>query len=125
MEVVPIFRRECTKSMEKGRPTKLTPKLTEHICELLRWGNYIETACNYAGVSKQTLYDWMKLGNRENQGIHRDFLDAVHKAMAEAEMRDVQNIHNAAKTDWKASAWRLERKYPTKWGRMERLDTDG
>jgi transposase len=110
---------------DNGRPTKLTKKLQEQICELLRWGNYIETACNYCEVSKKTLYEWMKKGNQEDEGIHRDFLNAVHKAMAEAEMRDVQNIHNAAKTDWKASAWRLERKFPKKWGRMERLGEDG
>ena len=109
----------------KGRPTKLTKALQEQICELLRWGNYIETACHYCEISKKSLYEWMKLGNQEEKGIHRDFLNAINKAMAEAEMRDVQNIHNAAKTDWKASAWRLERKFPKKWGRMERLDNDG
>jgi transposase len=108
-----------------GRPTKLTMELQNKLCELLKWGNYIETACAYCQVSKTTLYEWMKLGNREEEGIHRDFLNAVHSAMAEAEMRDVQNIFNAAKTDWKASAWRLERKFPKKWGRQERLSDDG
>jgi|tagenome__1003787_1003787.scaffolds.fasta_scaffold18627038_2 transposase len=110
---------------QQGRPTKLTLELQNQICELLRWGNYIETVCAFVEVSKPTLYEWMKRGNREEKGIHRDFLNAVHKAMAEAEMRDVQNIFNAAKTDWKASAWRLERKFPKKWGRLERLSDDG
>jgi transposase len=110
---------------DRGRPTKLNDELQNQICELLRWGNYIETACAFCGITKKTLYEWMKLGNLEEQGIHRNFLNAVNKAQAEAEMRDVQNIHNAAKTDWKASAWRLERKFPKKWGRMERLEHDG
>lgn len=110
------------KKIKEGRPTKLTPELTESICKFLRVGNYIETVCAYHSISKTTLYEWMKLGNSEDEGLHRNFLNAVGQAMAEAEMRDVQIIQKASETDWKASAWRLERKFPTKWGRMERLE---
>jgi hypothetical protein len=39
--------------------------------------------------------------------------------MAEAEMRDVALIAQAAKENWQAAAWRLERKYPARWGRTQ------
>ena len=36
--------------------------------------------------------------------------------MAEAELRDVMVINRAAQTTWQAAAWKLERKYPNRWG---------
>lgn len=101
------------------RPTKLTPDIQKTIVEQLRWGNYLETAAVFAGLSKDTLYNWLKRGSREKTGIYKEFSDAVSKAMAEAEIRDVANITNAAKTDWRASAWRLQHRNPRKWGKMD------
>lgn len=113
-----------------GRPIKLTKELEKKITDVIRAGNYIETAAAFAGIHKSTLYDWLKRGEREKQRVHGtnrkisnkeqpfvDFSDAVEKALAEAEIRDVMRISEASKTDWKAAAWRLERKFPDKWGR--------
>nr|WP_255724707.1 hypothetical protein [Shimazuella soli] len=88
-------------------------------------GNYIETASAYAGINKTTLYDWLKRGARENRGKYRAFSNAVEKAMAEAEMRDVALIAQAAKENWQAAAWRLERKYPARWGRKTQHEVTG
>ena len=116
--------------MAGGRPVKITEELIKQICDVVRAGNYIETAAAFNGLSKSTLYDWMKRGARERQrieGTNRKplkkeelfmaFSDAIEKAMAEAEIRDVMRIGEASKSDWKAAAWRLERKNPQKWGR--------
>jgi hypothetical protein len=45
--------------------------------------------------------------------------------MAEAEMRDVALIAQAAKENWQAAAWRLERKYPARWGRKTQHEVTG
>lgn len=113
-----------------GRPIKLTKELEKKITDVIRAGNYIETAAAYSGISKSTLYDWLKRGERERQRSENngvkvskkeqpfvEFSDAIEKALAEAEIRDVMRITEASKTDWKAAAWRLERKFPDKWGR--------
>jgi transposase len=119
-----------------ARPTKLTPELQVKIVEALKMGNYIETAAALAGINKTTIYEWLKRGARElervennpNAKIRKDeerfvvFSNAVKKAQAEAEQRDVLIIAKASQSDWKASAWRLERKYPQRWGRKDRLD---
>ena len=111
--------------MAGGRPkdtTKLTPELQEQICTTIRAGNYIETAAAYVGVSKPTLYAWMKRGHAQQRGIYRSFLNAVGQALAHAETLDVANIAKAAGGgDWKASAWRLERKFPDRWGRRDKV----
>lgn len=123
----------------KGRPTKLTDNIQDEITLMLKMGNYLEAAAAFAGVSKVTVYDWMKRGRREIERVTAnesrkirkseqpfvDFLNAVEKAMAEAEIRDVQIIYNAGKADWKASAWRLERKYPDRWGRKDHHEVTG
>ena len=109
------------KKNPNGRPPELTDEMHDKIIGLIRAGNYVETASIAAGISKQTLYVWMKKGNKENSGKHKKFVDAVHKAIGESEAIDVNNIAKAAqKGQWQASAWRLERKHPQKWGRSER-----
>lgn len=118
-----------------ARPTKLTPELQEKICQAIRAGNYIETAAAYAGISKVTLHEWMRRGRRETERVEKaegrakvrkkeapfvGFLNSVEKALAEAEVRDVFIIGKAAEENWQAAAWRLERKFPDRWGRRER-----
>jgi transposase len=121
-----------------SRPTKLTPDIQVKIVDALKLGNYIETASALAGISKNTVYDWLKRGAREKERVENNsnakyrkeefpfvkFSDAVQKAMAEAEMRDLLVIANASKNDWKASAWRLERRYPAKWGRRDHIEAE-
>lgn len=100
---------------------KLTAELQAKICDAIRMGNYMETAAAFAGISKDTFYRWLKKGARARSGIYREFHDAVHKALAEAEVRDVAIIANAAKESWQAAAWRLERRHPERWGKKERI----
>lgn len=104
-----------------GRPSKLDEGLIKLICDSVRKGNYIETAAAAAGISKQTLYSWLKAGAREEDPLAVEFLDAYKKAEAEAEAANVNMIRTWARKDWKAAAWMLERKNPDKWGRRDRI----
>lgn len=120
-----------------ARPIKLNEQIQNKIITAIRAGNYIETAAAYAGITKSTLYDWLKRGEREKQRVAKNprnrirkeeaifvgFSNAVEKALAEAEIRDVAIIGKAAEEYWQAAAWRLERKFPDRWGR-KKLDID-
>ncbi|MCS1351159.1 hypothetical protein [Mechercharimyces sp. CAU 1602] len=99
-----------------ARPTKLTPDVQQKILDAIRLGNYLETAAAYAGISKSTLYDWLRRGEREKSGRYKEFSDAVEKHLAEVEVRDLAVITRAAQENWRAAAWRLERKFPDRWG---------
>lgn len=119
-----------------ARPTKLNFDTHNKIITAIRAGNYIETAAAYAGVNKSTLYEWLKRGEREKQRVaenpryrirksekpYVEFSNAVEKALAEAEIRDVAIIAKAAEEQWQAAAWRLERKFPDRWGRKGKVD---
>ena len=113
-----------------GRPTALTPKIRDVILAYLKAGNYLETAAAAAGITKQTLHAWLRRGRAESarldnpkakanaaEALYLDFLLAAEEAMATAEAQDLAMIGAAATTQWQAAAWRLERKYPGKWGR--------
>ena len=91
---------------------------------VIRAGNYIEAAAAYAGITKHAIYDWMKRGEREKQRLAKPgarprkeeapfvaFSDAIQKAQAEAEIREVNTIVRASAESWQAAAWRLERKH--------------
>ncbi len=104
-----------------SRPTKLSQEVSDQMCLLIRAGNYIETAAAFAGISKDTLYRWLRDGKRAKSGVKRSFSDAVERALAEAEIRDVQRVAKASERQWQAAAWRLERKFPDRWGRRDTL----
>jgi hypothetical protein len=109
-----------------GRQTKLTPEVQDRIVAALRAGNYQETAAAYAGISRTAFFDWLERGRNEPESIYAVFLDAVEKAKADAEVRDVALIDKAAHDgSWQAAAWKLERKFPQKWGRVNRTEISG
>lgn len=107
-----------------GRQTKLTPELIEEAYELLKEGHYARTVLQYMGIGESTWYRWLSDGEQEEDGIYREFWEAVKKAETEAEIRNVKLIQEAAKTDWKAGMTYLERKFPERWGRRERVDAN-
>jgi hypothetical protein len=110
---------------KRGRPTKLTEEVTRRIINSIRAGNYLETSAAYAGIGKVTLFDWLRRGSRQTCGVHREFWEAVEQALAEAEVRDVYIITKAAERNWQAAAWRLERKFPGRWGRKVEIGSVG
>lgn len=107
----------------RGRPTKFNDEIATRIVTLIEAGNYIETAAAAAGISKETLFDWLRKGAAQNKGKFKDFSDSVYRAVGKAEAIDVATIGKAARDgDWRASAWRLERRNSKRWGRKDRID---
>lgn len=113
----------------RGRPKLLEfdETLTESLAFYLRKGMYLREACSLAGVSRDSVYTWMKQGVRDiRAGIdsaEANFSDTVKKAMAEAEEKAVDNVRAAGQLPqfWAAEAWFLERRYPDKYGKRDRV----
>ncbi|WP_245533961.1 hypothetical protein [Effusibacillus pohliae] len=108
-----------------ARRTKLTPEIQQKIVGAIAAGNYHETACALAGIHPSTFYRWLEEGAkpRAKKG-YREFCEAVKKAEAAAEAKRIQLITKAAETDWKAAAWYLERKYPDRWGKKDKVSAE-
>ncbi|WP_414468894.1 transposase [Methanobacterium sp. ACI-7] len=110
-----------SKKGKKGRPTKLTPKLKEEIVNLLKMGNYIETTCATVGINKSTFYAWMKKGEESTRpNRYSKFYEEVKQAQARSEAREVNIINAHAEKNWKAAAWKLERRHHERWGKKNK-----
>ena len=117
--------------MQRGRPTKLTPELIADVRRFLPTCLYMDSVGDYIGVARSTWRLWLRRGRREAERLARDpkakpdpgeaiyleFSDAIKRGLAEAEMRAVSCILNAAPQHWQAAAWVLERRWPQHWGR--------
>jgi len=104
-----------------GAPLKLTPGRQTGICDAIRSGVRPEVAAVCNGVGARTYYRWMQLGRAADaDAVYAVFVAAVEVALAEWEARDVLLIGEAAQNDWRAAAWRLERRLPKVYGKRER-----
>jgi len=108
-----------------GRPTKLTPELQDKICSYIAAGNYLVTACQAVGVSYDAFNDWTnraKAQEGNGGGIYCQFLHAVKKAEAIAEMEMTSIARQAAsqKKDGYLAITVNERRHPERWGRKDR-----
>lgn len=110
----------------KNSTPKLTEELIDTVAKSIRMGSYVETAVALAGISKDTFYRWLRQAESEDaKEITIKLSDAVKKAMAESEQRDLDVIDRAAQRgEWTAAAWRLERKFPSKWGRQAKVQLE-
>ena len=83
-------------------------------------GSYLETACKLAGLSKVTVYDWIKRGETGEEP-HATFLNALQKAEAQAEHEMVRAVRKAGQKEafWAAAATHLERRHPDRWGKRQ------
>lgn len=106
-----------------GRVTILTQEVQDRMVEAIRLGNYAPTAAEYAGIATSTHYNWLKQGEK-GESPYVEYLEAIKKAEADAEVRNVALIQEAAKKTWTAAAWYLERKHFDKWGRRERIHNE-
>lgn len=103
-----------------SRTTILNETIQNAMVEAIRNGNYASTAAEACGISSTTHYRWMEQGE---DGIepYSGYRDAIKRAEAEAEMNAVKVIKAASLENWTAGAWYLERKFPDKWGRKDKL----
>jgi transposase len=108
-----------------GRPSKLAddPKVQVFL-EAVQDGNYIETACKLAEISKRTIYNWIERG-RAGETAYEAFLHVLEKAEARAEADAIRNVRQAGKLPqfWAAEMTYLERRHPEKWGRRQESES--
>ena len=102
-----------------GRPAAIAnPLLVQELLTAIDDGNYIETACDLAGIAKASVYDWIKRGEAGETPFDL-FAYAVKRASARAEAEAVNDVRAAGKDPrfWAASMTYLERRHPDRWAR--------
>ncbi len=106
-----------------GRNTKLTADVALRILNFIRSGAYKKHAANAAGVSVDAVDNWIRRGE-QNDAVepYESFAIDFRRAQAEDAIRDVQTISKASDKDWRAAAWKLERKYPREFGLKQQVE---
>ncbi len=110
----------------RGRPLKINKDIIDQICLFIENGNSNKDAVVLAGVPESTFYNWksraVQLKDAERltwvrYEIYSYLLECIKKAEAKFRAYHISNINSAAKKEWQASAWMLERRYPNEFGR--------
>lgn len=137
-----------TKSL--GPKSKLNKRTSKIIVESLRQGLAITRACVLAGITPPTFYRWIENGQKNVSEKYRNFFLECRKAEVQCEESCIKVIRKAINGDlvskkkkkiynkqgemtskevnttknapsWTAAMTFLERKYPDRWGRNDRL----
>lgn len=126
-----------------GLETDLTKDIHDRIVELIKSGNYPETAAAVAGIPRPTLLGWLTKGGqaREKLLAGKDITESEKKyvrlatdvgiAIATAEARMSMLIGKAGQGadgqpgDWRATAWILERFAKERWSQKHQLEHTG
>lgn len=97
--------------MARGRPSKFTKERKDRIIEAISAGCTYEVASDYAGITRSTLWAWIKKGELGKDKNYQTFLNDIKKAESAGCIALLGTIKQASSKDWKAGAWILERRY--------------
>jgi hypothetical protein len=114
--IADLYRRET----HIGAPSLLADPNTIHtLLAAVQDGNYVETACKLAGISKASYYNLKKRAESGDEPAMA-FVDALEKAEALAESQMVGCVSKAAQAGpqfWAAGMTLLERRHPERFGK--------
>jgi hypothetical protein len=120
-------RKRITKATRmRGRPDGLTTDVHKRIVEAVRLGAHFEEAGAAAGISRSTLHRWLARGDATNAPQRfRTFLEAVPgRGRARAGGTSLDRPGRGGRR-LAAQAWKLERRYPARWGPQTRHELTG
>ena len=99
-----------------GAKTKCTKQVVEQIADAMRLGASVEQAAAYAGITRQTLYNWLASTSTHYRALQHE-VEVAKGSRAVGWLQALQLKANSADRDaWKAAAWLLERTLPDQFG---------
>ena len=118
---------------KQGVAYKLTPETQEKVVQAIGVGAPYELAALYAGLGRTTVWKWVKRGLAElassdgtaPEGPYAIFARAVQGAEGRAAIGCLSVIRLAAKKQWTAAAWLLERGHQEMFALRHRLEHSG
>ncbi len=111
----------------------ITPGRTDEICNMVREGVAIPTAAAAMGIPDSLWSSWLETARKHkadrrkpgfgvNESPYVYFLARVNQAKAQCEASLAMAIHGAAKHDFKAATWHLERMASKRYHLATKLD---
>jgi hypothetical protein len=102
-----------------GRPSKLTDATITKLEQAILLGATYDLAARYAGIGPSTLRAWRAEAEQARPGtLAHTLLQRLEAAEGKAAIHWLDQIERAALDgNWQAAAWKLERRYPSEYGR--------
>ncbi|MFZ2281924.1 MAG: helix-turn-helix domain-containing protein [Prosthecobacter sp.] len=121
----PVFIKKKP-AKKPGRPTLLNPTRQAALLKAIEQGMPLKQAAAIAGMSYDTLNNWQNRGENESAPPEfRQFCQLLRHSQAVAMQVHVSSICDAAKRDWRAAAWMLERRCPEDFARPQQFEHSG
>jgi hypothetical protein len=117
---------------EKPRSSKLSRDIIMDVCEVVMRGNFRKTAFALVGIPHHTWKHWMLVGkaciagrptpgnsnpSQEHKDLCVELVQRLDHVEALVEDEALNDVRTAAKQDWKAASWYLERRHNKKYSR--------
>jgi hypothetical protein len=104
------------------------PKIVDIICQYISDGNYVETACRAAGISRTTFTRYSRMAERAQlageENVYTEFRERLEDAYAAAEVTLLNEIRQAGANGqgWTNLAWILERTRNGRFGQRQVIE---
>ena len=98
-----------------GLDANLSDQVLIDLEEAFAVGATDKIACAYAGISEWTYRQWRSYADM-NVEPYATAIRQLQKVLAQVAINDLKHIGHHAKTQWRAAAFRLERRFPTEYG---------
>lgn len=102
------------KGGKNGRPLKYSPEILLRTKELIELGMNYQDVCDSLGITRETFSQWRKK--------YSDFSDTVRIANAKVKEISLKSLRVGEMKDWKAAAWRLERRWPEEYREKKEIE---
>ena len=96
--------------------SKLTPELSDKLCEAIAKGYSIPAACSTVGIVVQTYYNWFYRGEKAKSGKYRQFYCDVNNAKDKATHFVESVIIDNIPDNPKDAKWWLTKRRPETYG---------
>ena len=102
------------------RPSKLSPDITKQIGENIALGLTYSLAAEAAGITYQTMNQWVQRGKNSKSGEYFEFYKFIQKCNADAAKKCLEKLNEAAKAgNTQICQWILERRFSEDFGRRQ------
>lgn len=99
---------------KNGRPSKLTAEIKQKVKELIELGMNYKDVCLSIGITEETFSQWRKK--------YSEFSELVDSANSKVKEISLKSIRVGEMRDWKAAAWRLERRWPDEYKEKKEIE---
>ena len=103
--------------------SKLTPELSDKLCEALAKGYSIPAACSVVGIVVQTYYNWYNKGRDAKSGKFKQFFCDVNNAQDKATYSVETVIIDSIPDNPKDAKWWLTKRRPDTYGDRQYNET--